>query len=106
VVSIDKLQLLTGLTFQILIATAEKINFIFIQSREAAMTDPITGISSTMEPGKKNSVDRFRKHEKNPGQVDENEEDSVDISEEARERAAGRKRKNILDYLNEISGKP
>jgi hypothetical protein len=30
-------------------------------------------------------------------------EDSIDISEEARERASGKKQRNILDYLNDES---
>lgn len=65
------------------------------------MTEPVTGISRTREPGKKNAPDAGLKHEKSPRHTDETEEDSIDISEEARERAAGRKRRNILDYLKE-----
>jgi hypothetical protein len=65
------------------------------------MTDPLERISPTRETGKKNAADSRLKHEKHPHHVDETETDSVDISEEAREKAAGKKRKNILDYLNE-----
>jgi hypothetical protein len=65
------------------------------------MTDPLTGISAIRETGKKRESDTRLKHEKKPHHTDEAEEDSIDISEEARERSAGRKRRNILDYINE-----
>ena len=65
------------------------------------MTEPLARISTTKETGKKNAPDIRLKHEKNPRHAEATEEDSIDISEEARERAAGRKRRNILDYLNE-----
>jgi hypothetical protein len=65
------------------------------------MTEPLTKISSTKETGKKNVQDSRLKHEIKPRQVYDSEEDCIEISEEARERAAGRKRRNILDYLNE-----
>ena len=67
------------------------------------MTEAVTGISTTREPGKKKAADTRLKHDKNQRHADETAEDSVDISEEARERAAGKKRRNILDYLNEES---
>jgi hypothetical protein len=67
------------------------------------MTDPLTRISTIRETGKKKAPDKRLKYEKSPQHVDETEGDSVDISEEARERAAGKKRRNILDYLNEES---
>lgn len=65
------------------------------------MTEPVSRISSTRETGGKKASDALLKHGKNTRHPDENEEDSIDISEEARERAAGRKSRNILDYLNE-----
>jgi hypothetical protein len=68
------------------------------------MTEPVTRISATRETSKKNAAETPLKHEKSPHHVEENEEDSVEISKEARERASGRKRKNILDYLNEEPG--
>jgi hypothetical protein len=65
------------------------------------MTEPLTKVSSIKETGKKNSQGTRLKHEKKPRHVDDTEDDRIDISEEARERAAGRMRRNILDYLNE-----
>ena len=65
------------------------------------MTEPLAKISTIKETGKKNAPDSRLKHEKSPRHAEETGEDSIDISEEARERAADRKRRNILDYLNE-----
>ena len=65
------------------------------------MTEPVTIISTTRETVKKNAANARRTHEKHQRHVDETGQDSVDISEEARDRAAGRKRRNILDYLKE-----
>jgi len=68
------------------------------------MTDPVERISPARETGKKNATDSRLKHDKHPGHPDEAEHDSIDISEEAREWAAGKKHRNILDYLNEEPG--
>jgi hypothetical protein len=65
------------------------------------LTEPVSGISTIKEPGKKKAPDTLLKHEKSPRHTEEAEEDSVDISDEAREKAAGKNRRNILDYLNE-----
>jgi hypothetical protein len=65
------------------------------------MTEPLSRISGAKETSKKNASDSALKHTKSPRHADEVEEDSIDISEEARERAAGKKHRNILDYLNE-----
>ena len=65
------------------------------------MTEALARISRTKETGNKKAPDTDQKHEKHPRHVDESGEDSIDISEEARERAAGKKFKNILDYINE-----
>lgn len=65
------------------------------------MTEPLTRISTTKETGKKHAPDTPLKHDKHTQHSGETEEDSVDISEEARERATGKRRRNILDYLNE-----
>jgi hypothetical protein len=65
------------------------------------MTEPVSEISRVKETGKKKVPDARLKHEKHPQLPDEPGEDSVDISEEARDRAAGKKRRNILDYLKE-----
>lgn len=67
------------------------------------MTEPLTRISTIKETGKKNATDSRLKHEKKPRHEVDAEEDSITISEEARERAAGKKRRNILDYINEKS---
>jgi hypothetical protein len=65
------------------------------------MTEPVTGIDKTRVAGKKNTPEALLKHEKKPRHADETDDDCIDISEEARERAAGRKHKTILDYINE-----
>lgn len=65
------------------------------------MTDPLERIRATKETSKRTAPDMLLKHGKHAHLRDDIEEDSVDISEEARERAAGKKRRNILDYLNE-----
>jgi len=67
------------------------------------MTEPVAGISTIKETGKKKAPDSLRRQEKRPRHAEETEEDSIDISDEARERAAGKKRGSILDYLNEES---
>jgi hypothetical protein len=55
------------------------------------MTEPIDRISGARETGRKNVPDLRVKQEKHPRHMDENEEDCIDISEEAREKAAGEK---------------
>ena len=65
------------------------------------MTDPVTVVDTIRGTGKKSVADSHLKHAKNQRHPDEADEDSVDISEEARERSAGRKRRSILDYLND-----
>jgi hypothetical protein len=65
------------------------------------MTEAVSEISRVKETGKKKVPDAHTKHEKHPQHPDEPGEDSVEISEEARDRAAGKKHRNILDYLKE-----
>lgn len=65
------------------------------------MTEPLTKISSIQETGKKKAHDNSLKHDKYLRHSEETEEDSIDISEEAREKAAGRTHRNIADYLSE-----
>lgn len=65
------------------------------------MTDPVERISPARETGKKNAADTRLKHGKPVRQLDDAESDSVDISEEARDRATGKKHRNILEYLND-----
>ena len=66
------------------------------------MTEPLIKISPAKETDKKKSIESRLKHEKNSEHTNEVEKDSVDISEEARERAAGKKHRNILEYINEV----
>jgi hypothetical protein len=66
----------------------------------SVMTDPLNKISPAQGPGKKNVSDTGLKHGKGHGHATESDDDSVDISEEARERSAGKKSRNILDYVN------
>jgi len=65
------------------------------------MTEPLSRVSTIKETGKKKAPDTRLKHEKNTRHAQETDEDCVEISEEARERSAGKKRRDILDYLNE-----
>ena len=65
------------------------------------MTDPVERISPAREPGKKNATDSRLKHKKEHHHPEEAGEDSIDISEEARERAAGKHHRNILDFLTD-----
>jgi len=68
------------------------------------MTDPINKISRAQEAGRKQARTGIVKGEKLSDHPDEPADDSVDISEEARERASGRKRKTILEYLEDEKG--
>jgi hypothetical protein len=65
------------------------------------MTEALSKISRAKETGKKNASDFGMKQGKVPKHAEERGKDCIDISEEARERAAGKKHGNILDYLNE-----
>jgi hypothetical protein len=74
----------------------------FASLREATMTEPLNGISSTREVTEKNKREKSRLQRGNlAGHQDGVEDDSVDISDEARDKAAGRNRRNILDYIND-----
>jgi hypothetical protein len=66
------------------------------------MTEPVEGISRVREIAEKNKREKDRlQQEKHAGHHNATEDDSIDISDEARDRAAGRKRRNILDYIND-----
>jgi len=54
------------------------------------MTEPLSRISTIKEAGKKNAPDTRLKHEKITRHAEETDEDCVEISEEARERSAGK----------------
>jgi hypothetical protein len=83
----------------------EKSIFIFPPiCREAFMTDPVSKISRSQETDRKAAHGGMIRNEKRKFHPDEPSDDSVDISEEARERASGKKRKTILEYLEDDEG--
>ena len=61
------------------------------------MTEPLSKISRIKEAGRKKSHPDNLKHEKLKRHPDEAEDDSVDISEEARNRASG---KSAVTFLS------
>ncbi|OGT98522.1 MAG: hypothetical protein A2X80_10985 [Geobacteraceae bacterium GWB2_52_12] len=69
------------------------------------MTEPVIIISGAAAVA--GSKDKKKNHEENLKRTktinhsDEGGDDNVDISKEARDRASGKKRKNILEYLDE-----
>jgi hypothetical protein len=66
------------------------------------MTEPVEGISRAKEVAEKNKRDPGRlQREKHSGHQEAADDDSIDISDEARERAAGKRRRNIMEYINE-----
>jgi len=68
------------------------------------MTDPVNKISRSQETDRKTVHGGIIRNEKRKFHPDEPSDDSVDISEEARERASGRKRRSILEYLEGDEG--
>jgi len=62
------------------------------------MTEPVEGVGAAKAVGKNATKGSVFKREKKRRPLHE-EEDSVDISEEARNRASGKKRGGILEYL-------
>ena len=69
------------------------------------MTEPVIIISGAAAVAA--SKEKKKDHEENLKRTkaithsDEGRDDNVDISKEARDRALGKKRKNILEYLDE-----
>lgn len=63
------------------------------------MTDSVNKVDSVKETGRKNSRDGIFRGDKHKHHPEHAENDNVDISEEARDRASGKKRKNILEYI-------
>ena len=63
------------------------------------MTDPVDKVSRTREIERKKTREEMVRSGKRKHHPDESVNDSIDISEEARDRASGRKRKTILEYL-------
>lgn len=69
------------------------------------MTEPVNGISGTKEtsPGGTYSGGSFtEEHKKRTAHVQER--DLVEISQGARDRASGKHRKGIFEYLKELLG--
>ena len=64
------------------------------------MTDPVVKIEGVKETGGKTTQSKVSKEEKRKHHSEESADDSVDISDEARDRASGKKRANILEYIN------
>jgi hypothetical protein len=65
------------------------------------MTDPVNKVGRTQEAERKKTHDGMVRSGKREHHSDEPANDSVDISEEARDRSSGRKRKTILEYLED-----
>lgn len=63
------------------------------------MTDPVNKVYSVKETGRKNNRDGIFRGDRQKHRSEQPENDNVDISEEARDRASGKKRKNILEYI-------
>lgn len=63
------------------------------------MTEPLSEIRRIKEADRKSSRSGDLKHEKLKKHPEEAGDDFVDISKEARERASGKKRGNILEYI-------
>ena len=68
------------------------------------MTDPVVVISGAKEAGKKSRQGSLLKRDKSRLRQDCDEDDSVDISQEAHDRASGKRRRNILEYLDDEGG--
>jgi len=63
------------------------------------VTDLVNKVGGADTVDRKNSRGQLFKREKKARHPEETEGDSVDISQDARERAAGGKRRTILEYL-------
>lgn len=63
------------------------------------MTEPVIGVDRVKETGRDTTRGGIFKRDKGKGHPRHAEDDNVDISEEARSRASGKKRGNILEYL-------
>lgn len=68
------------------------------------MTEPLNKISRVKETGRNNSRTDNPKHEKLKRHQEETDDDCVDISEEAHNRATGKSRENILEYIENECG--
>ena len=66
------------------------------------MTEPVTAVSKSGEIDRRKAArERFLKTAWHAGHVEDEQDDTVQISEEARQRASGKRRKTILEHLAE-----
>jgi hypothetical protein len=67
------------------------------------MTDPVKGISGAQgtSAGGSYSGGRFSEEHKKHGTT-EPQKDLIEISQDARDRSTGKKKKSILEYLKEL----
>lgn len=67
------------------------------------MTDPVKGISGTQGPsaGGRYSGGSFSEEHKKRGATAP-QDDLIEISQDARDRSTGKKKKGILEYLKEM----
>ena len=63
------------------------------------MTSSVDAVGAAKGTGKKGGQENPLKRGMTKHRQNRTEDDCVDISEEARERASGKKRRNILEYL-------
>jgi len=84
----------------------DKINFhLELVLRGSAVTDPVKGISGAQgtSAGGSFSGGRHPEDHKRKG-APAQQNDLVEISQDARDRSTGKKKKNILEYLKELLG--
>jgi hypothetical protein len=76
--------------------------FIFADNRGAVMTDPVKGISGTQgtSAGGNYSGGGFQSHHRKSGR--EPQDDLIEISQDARNRSKGDKKKGLIEYLKEL----
>jgi len=65
------------------------------------MTDAVIEVSGTRIVQRDDKHEDAPKRDKEKRQHHQQQEDCIDISEEARQRASGKNKKNILEYLEE-----
>jgi len=65
------------------------------------MTDPVGVVGGVQGTGRKSGQEKQSKRGKAKHLKGATEDDSVDISQDARDRASGKKRRNILEYLDD-----
>lgn len=68
------------------------------------LVDKVDIIRGAREVSRQKDQEQPHKRQKGKRHPNETDEDSVEISEEARERATGKRRRNILEYLENNGG--